>query len=95
MNKMPRFFPFVCFLAVFAAAFPGAGFSQEKRPLTHNDYDSWKSISSQEISPDGNWILFIETPQKEEADLVVIDLKSGKEFRHAIGFTGEGTTAHS
>ena len=42
--------------------------STTKRPLTHNDYDSWKSISGSAISTDGNWILFIEAPQDGEAE---------------------------
>ena len=63
----------------------------DKRPLTHNDYNSWKSIMSSAISVDGQWILYLEAPQDGNADLVVKHLKSMKEFRHSIGYTGEGT----
>jgi dipeptidyl aminopeptidase/acylaminoacyl peptidase len=94
MKKNSGFFTLVCVLTILFFVTPNAAFSQEKRPLTHDDYDSWKSISASAISADGNWILFIETPQKGEADLVVKNLNNGKEFRHAIGFTGEGTTSH-
>ena len=65
-----------------------------KRSLTHNDYDSWKSITSSRISSDGTWILYIETPQDGEAELVVKSLsKTGVEFRHTVGYSGEGTDA--
>jgi dipeptidyl aminopeptidase/acylaminoacyl peptidase len=62
-----------------------------KRPLTHDDYDSWKSIMSSAISVEGQWILYLEVPQDGDADIVVKNLKSMKEFRHSIGYTGEGT----
>jgi dipeptidyl aminopeptidase/acylaminoacyl peptidase len=62
-----------------------------KRPLSHEDYDSWKSITSAEISVDGQWILYLEVPQDGDGDLVVKNLKSMKEYRHSIGYTGEGT----
>lgn len=65
-----------------------------KRSLTHNDYDSWKSITSSRISSDGTWILYIETPQDGEAELVVKNMsKNGVEFRHTVGYSGEGTDA--
>lgn len=62
-----------------------------KRPLTHDDYDSWKSIVRQQISVDGKWILYLETPQDGEADIVVKNIRTGKEYRHTIGYSGEGT----
>jgi len=62
-----------------------------KRPLTHEDYDSWKSIVGAQISPDGNWVLYLETPQDGEAEIVAKNLKSNKEYRHTIGYSGEGT----
>lgn len=84
------------FLAVaFFAFFSAYGQQQlEKRALTHDDYDSWKSIASSAISADGNWILYLEVPQDGDGDLVVIDLETMKEYRYSIGYTGEGTQSH-
>jgi len=93
MKKRHNFFV-ILGLLIFALVFSTTSKAQEKRSLTHEDYDSWKSLGSSAISPDGNWILYLETPQKGEADLVVINIKTSKEFRQTIGFTGEGTTAH-
>ena len=62
-----------------------------KRPLTHEDYDSWKSIGRAYISVDGGWVLYLEVPQDGEADLVVKNLKTNKVYRHTIGYSGEGT----
>jgi dipeptidyl aminopeptidase/acylaminoacyl peptidase len=66
----------------------------EKRPLTHDDYDSWKSIASSTISADGNWVLYLEVPQDGDAVLVVKNLKTEKEYGYSIGYTGEGTESH-
>ncbi len=62
-----------------------------KRPLSHDDYNSWKSIVRASISVDGRWVLYLETPQDGEADLVVKELKTNKVYRHTIGYSGEGT----
>lgn len=64
-----------------------------KRPLTHQDYDSWKSITNPQISVDGKWILYLETPQKGDAELVVLNPDQNIEYRHGIGYSGEGTKA--
>lgn len=65
--------------------------TQEKKPLTHEVYDSWKSITQPRISPDGNWVLYLETPQDGDAEMVAIELSTGKEYKHTIGYSGEGT----
>lgn len=64
-----------------------------KCPLSHEDYDAWKSIGSTAFSVTGQWVLYLETPQDGEAEIVVKHLQTEKEFRHAIGYTGEGTEA--
>ena len=67
--------------------------AQDKRPLGHTDYDGWKSIIRPLLSPDGRWLLYLETPQDGDACLVVKDLESTLEHRHSIGYSGEGTDA--
>ncbi len=60
-----------------------------KRPLTHQDYDSWKSINNPQISVDGKWIVYLETPQKGDAELVVLNPDQKIEYRHVVGYSGE------
>lgn len=67
---------------------------REKRPLTHDDYDSWKTIQAEKISSDGKWILYLETPQDGEVELVVKNPSSGKEYRADVGYSGEKVEAH-
>lgn len=98
MNKLSKilvtgFIITILFLTISALVLSPQAFAEQngKRPLTHDDYDSWKSITSAAISVDGQWILYLETPQDGDGALVVKNLKSMKEFRHSIGYTGEGT----
>src|SRR5262249_44830639 len=56
-----------------------------KRALTHGDYDSWKSIQSPKLSRDGKFLAYALTPQDGDGELVVRNLASGMEWRHAIG----------
>ena len=91
MRQFVRTFGFVAFILMVAVVVPLWGQNADKRPLSHDDYDSWKSIVESNISADGNWICYLETPQDGEADLVVLNLESDKEFRHTIGYSGEGT----
>jgi len=37
--------------------------AQEKRSLTHSDYDGWESVSSEKITKDGRWVGYETNPQ--------------------------------
>ncbi len=65
----------------------------DKRALTHNDYDSWRSIHEPQISADGKWIYYIDTPQYGDAELVAKHVDQNIEYRYVVGFSGEGTEA--
>ncbi|MBI3680522.1 MAG: S9 family peptidase [Acidobacteria bacterium] len=56
-----------------------------KRPLTHRDYDSWRSISSQKLSDDGRYLAYALMPQEGDGEVVVKDLQTGAEQRQPIG----------
>ncbi len=59
--------------------------SNTKRPLTHQDYGSWRSIHSQTLSRDGHYLAYALFPQEGDGELVVRDLVTGKESREAVG----------
>ncbi len=86
-RTIPAFIGVMLFAVLQLAAQTG------KRPLTHDVYDSWKSISSQTISPRGNWVLYLEVPQDGDGRIVVYNPGSGTDYSHGIGYTGEGTEA--
>ena len=59
--------------------------SSTKRPLTYDAVDYWKSIQGTRISDDGLWVLYSVTSQAEDGELVVRNLKTSQEFKHARG----------
>ena len=65
-----------------------------KRPLTYDIVDSWKSIQGTRLSDDGQWLAYATSAQGEDGELVVRNVRSGQEFKHARGtspaFTPDG-----
>jgi hypothetical protein len=56
-----------------------------KRPLTHNDYDSWRSIQGQQLSDDGKLLAYALIPQDSDGEIVVRNLATGTEWRQNRG----------
>ncbi len=56
-----------------------------KRPLTVNDFDSWRSTASQQISADGKWLAYSVFPQVGNGEVVLVDLATKKEIRIPSG----------
>ncbi len=77
MNKL-LLFPFVLFCIIAKA--------QTKKPLTHNVYDSWKSIGERAISNDGRFVVYAINPQEGDAVLVIQDLQSGMKQEAERGY---------
>jgi len=76
--------------APMAAATPG---SADKKPITHDVYDSWRSIQGTQLSEDGVWLVYALMPQDGDGELVARNLKTGAEFRHARGRAPLAVTA--
>ncbi len=70
-------------IIIFAIASLGA----QKRPLTHQDYDGWRSIRSQQLSRDGKFLAYALFPQEGDGEFVVRNLATGKEWRQSCGET--------
>src|SRR3954462_3358414 len=56
-----------------------------KKPITHDVYDSWKSIQGTKLSADGVWLAYALTPQDGDGELVVRNLKTSAEIRAPRG----------
>src|SRR3984893_11337091 len=56
-----------------------------KKPITHDVYDSWKSIQGTKLSADGVWLAYALTPQDGDGELVVRNLKTNAEIRAPRG----------
>ena len=57
-----------------------------KRPLTHKDYDSWRSISASQISRDGKFVAYAYMPQDGDGEIVVRTVGSNVEWRAPRGY---------
>ncbi|MEZ5319362.1 MAG: prolyl oligopeptidase family serine peptidase [Vicinamibacterales bacterium] len=84
-----------CALVAFAWTPWSAGAqSAAKKPLSYDAYDYWWSIQGTRLSDDGQWLAYALTSQGADGEVVVRNVASGQELRHARGtnpqFTPDG-----
>jgi dipeptidyl aminopeptidase/acylaminoacyl peptidase len=86
--KLQRTVALVCTFALLAttvlaqqAAAPSA-----KRPLTHQDYDSWRSILAQQVSRDGKFVAYAYVPEDGDGEIVVRNIATGVDWRAPRGY---------
>ncbi|MBA3974234.1 MAG: hypothetical protein C0504_08470 [Candidatus Solibacter sp.] len=72
-------------ITLFTAAAIILSAAPPKRPINHKDYDAWRSIASPSVSRNGEWLAYSFMPQDGDGDLIVKNLKSGKELKFAVG----------
>lgn len=58
----------------------------QKRPLTHQDYDAWKSIQAQQLSRDGKWVAYALVAQDGDGEIIVRNLAAGTEYKVNRGY---------
>jgi len=85
--KLQRTVALVCTFALLATtvlaqqtAAPAA-----KRPLTHQDYDSWRSIVAQQVSRDGKFVAYAYVPQDGDGEIVARNIATGVDWRAPRG----------
>jgi dipeptidyl aminopeptidase/acylaminoacyl peptidase len=66
-----------------------------KRPLTHADYDSWRSIQGQQLSRDGKFLAYTLAPAEGDGEFIVRNLATGTEWRVPRGSRPESPTTPS
>jgi len=87
--KLQRSVALVCTLALLATmalaqqAGPAPG---AKRALTHQDYDSWRSIVAQQVSRDGKFVAYAYVPQDGDGEIVVRNIATGVDWRAPRGY---------
>ncbi|MEP1087364.1 prolyl oligopeptidase family serine peptidase [Algoriphagus sp.] len=70
--KIERFAVSLLVLLLFSQTL----FAQQKRPLTHQDYDQWESLGSQKISKNGQWVGFQVNPQDGDGRIEIFSFKN-------------------
>ena len=61
-------------------------FGQNKKALTHDVYDGWKSVGERLISNDGNYILYAINPQEGDGEMIIQNVKTGYTKKVARGY---------
>ncbi|MFC1556619.1 prolyl oligopeptidase family serine peptidase [candidate division KSB1 bacterium] len=64
---------------------PLSAFSQDKRPLSIEDFAQWKSIGRQMITDDAQWISYTLTPNYGSGELTARNLENDREWTVARG----------
>lgn len=64
------------FLFLFLLA--NVSFAQQKKALSHNDYDGWQSVGERIISDDGNYVAYAVNEQEGDGTMFVKHVASGK-----------------
>lgn len=77
--KLYRLLAILPFAALLASA------DTTQRPIQLNDILAWKRILSQSVSPDGNWFAYRVSPAEGDSEVVIRNLKDGKDQHFAIG----------
>ena len=86
----PRTLQMVFFLGTLFVAAVAAGqpSTPAKRPLTHADYDGWRSVQLPALSHDGRYLAYNLMPSDADGEFVVRNLATGGEHRVARGKAG-------
>ena len=61
-------------------------FAQQKKPLTQQVYDGWKSLGERIISPNGQYICYTINPQEGDGQLIIQHLPTGNKKTYARGY---------
>ena len=96
--KLKRSVALVCTFALLATtvfaqqaqpASSGARTAQTaatKRALTHQDYDSWRSILAQQVSRDGKFVAYAYVPQDGDGEIIARNIATGVDWRAPRGY---------
>src|ERR1043165_2577127 len=85
--RLKRSAALLCTLALFASfASVLSAQQQAKRPITHQDYDSWRSITASQISRDGKFVAYAYMPEDGDGEIVVRNIATGVDWRAPRGY---------
>ena len=84
--KLQRSISVLCTFALFATMALAQQAAPAKRALTHQDYDSWRSVVAQQISRDGKFVAYAYMPQDGDGEIVVRNLATGVEWKAPRGY---------
>jgi len=83
--RVRQFLSLLCLIALLSSSSPTRA-QQPKRPITHSDYDSWRTIQGQQLSRDGKFVAYAYLPEDGDGEIVVRNLASGSDWRAPRGY---------
>ena len=89
-GKLQRSASLLCTIALLATipftAATAQQTAQAKRPLNHQDYDSWRSIAASQVSRDGKFVAYAYVPQDGDGEIVVRNIATGVDWKAPRGY---------
>src|SRR5215204_1823346 len=85
-TRLQRSAALFCTFTLLATMLVNAQTAPVKRPLTHQDYDSWRSILASQISRDGKFVAYAYVPQDGDGEIVVRNIATGVDWRAPRGY---------
>ncbi|HEY8411179.1 MAG TPA: prolyl oligopeptidase family serine peptidase, partial [Pyrinomonadaceae bacterium] len=84
--KLQRSVALVCTFALLATMALAQQAPATKRALTHQDYDSWRSVVAQQVSRDGKFVAYAYVPQDADGEIVARNIATGVDWRAPRGY---------
>ena len=84
--KLQRSVALVCTFALLATMALAQQAPATKRALTHQDYDSWRSVVAQQVSRDGKFVAYAYVPQDGDGEIVARNIATGVDWRAPRGY---------
>ncbi|MBQ9477480.1 MAG: prolyl oligopeptidase family serine peptidase [Bacteroidales bacterium] len=69
-----------CLTALFFLILGTTLLGAQNKQLDHSVYDGWQSVTAIKLSPDGEILSYVVTPQQGDATLYIRNLKSGEQI---------------
>src|ERR1051325_3281756 len=86
VNRLKRSVALLCTVALFATMLSAQQTAPAKRPITHQDYDSWRSIAASQVSRDGKFVAYAYMPPDGDGEIIVRNIASGVDWRAPRGY---------
>src|SRR6185369_8999059 len=83
--RMRQLAALLCLISLLSCSVAATA-QQAKRPLTHNDYDSWRTIQAPQLSRNGKFVAYAFLPQDGDGEIVVRNIATGNEWRAPRGY---------
>jgi len=86
LKRLKRSVALLCTVALFATMLSAQQTAPAKRSITHQDYDSWRSIAASQVSRDGKFVAYAYVPQDGDGEIIVRNIATGVDWRAPRGY---------